>query len=168
MAIEYGDGSDSNTGRSIQVKNAYQKGIVTVSSSSDTAISGLSESITCHESTSQVKIDIHIGTAGASSGNYYMFFTIYKDGNILGGSLGNTEGSRQRCTFSHRVSAGHIAVPVSFSYIDTVGDTNSHTYDLRVAMEGGVTGRINTTGNGNNQSNYPITMSSLILSEIAV
>ena len=168
MAIEYGDGSDSNTGRIIQVKDAYLKTIVTVSSSSDTAISGLTNSITCHESTSQVKIDIHIGTCGTSSSNYYMFFTLYKDGSILSGSLGNTEGSRQRCTFSHRVSADHIAIPASFSYMDTVGDTNSHTYDLRVAMEGGITGRINTTGNGYNQSNYPITMSSLILTEIAV
>tara|TARA_R100001510_G_C7576632_1_gene151107 strand:+ start:42 stop:548 length:507 start_codon:yes stop_codon:yes gene_type:complete len=168
MAIEYGDGSDSNTGRIIQVKEAYLKTIVTLSSSSDTAISGLSEGITCHESTSQVKIDVFIGCCGANSANYYMFFQLYKDGNIIGGARGNTEGSRQRCTFSVRTPAGHIAVPVSFSYMDTVGDTNSHTYDVRCAMEGGVTGRINTTGNGNNQSNYPITISSLILTEVAV
>ena len=168
MAIQYGDGSDSNTGRTIQVKDAYLKTIVTVSSSSDTAISGLSQSITCHESTSQVRIDVFIGCCAANSANYYMFFTLYKDGSIIGGAIGNTEGSRQRCTFAQRTSAGHIAIPVSFSYLDTVGDTNSHTYDVRCAMEGGVTGRIGTTGNGNNQSNYPISMSSLILTEIAV
>ena len=168
MAIYYGDGSTSNDGRILQIKEGVMRTIVTVSSSSDTAISGLSESITCYEAASRVKIDIFIGCLGINSSNYYAFFTLYKDGSILGNSRGQTEGSRQRCSFAMRQNpGGHMGDAISFSYIDTPGDTSSHTYDLRVATEGGVTARINTTGNGNNQSNYPIAMSSIILTEIA-
>ena len=57
MAIYYGDGSTSNDGRILQIKEGVMRTIITVSSSSDTAISGLSESITCYEAASRVKID---------------------------------------------------------------------------------------------------------------
>ena len=168
MAIYYGDGSTSNDGRIIQVKEAYNRTITTVSSSSDTAIGGLSESITCSEAASRVKIDVSLGCVGINSANYYAFFVIYKDGSALTNSMGQTEGSRQRCSFAFRQNpGGHMGNTLYYSYIDTPGDTSSHTYDLRVSMEGGVTCRINTTGNGNNQSNYPIAMSALILTEIA-
>ena len=168
MAIHYGDGSNSNDGRIIQVKEAYNRTITTVSSSSDTAIGGLSNSITCSEAASKVRIDVSLGCVGINSSNYYAFFVIYKDGSALVTSMGQTEGSRQRCSFAMRQSpAGHMGDPCYFTYIDNPGDTSSHTYDLRVSMEGGVTARINTTGNGNNQSNYPIAMSSFTLTEIA-
>ena len=168
MPIYYGDGSTSNDGRIIQVKEAYNRTITTVSSSSDTAIGGLSNSITCSEAASKVRIDVSLGMVGISSASYYAFFVIYKDGSALTTSMGQTEGSRQRCSFSIRQNpGGHMDQPCYFTYIDNPGDTSSHTYDLRVSMEGGVTARINTTGNGNNQSNYPIAMSSFTLTEIA-
>jgi len=168
MAINYGDGTTSNDGRIIQVKEGINRTITTVSSSSDTAIGGLSEGITCSEAASKVRIDISLGMFGISSASYYAFFVIYKDGSALINSMGQTEGSRQRCSFAVRQNpGGHMGQALYFTYIDTPGDTSSHTYDLRVSMEGGVTGRLNATGNGNNQSNYPITMSSITLTEIA-
>ena len=52
------------------------------------------------------------------------------------------------------------------NYIDTPNSTSSTSYNLKFAREGG-TMRINANGLDYNQSNYPRTISTMILTEIA-
>ena len=87
MAIEYGDGSNSNTGRIIQVVSSARSSVFSTTSSSFTDI-GLSASITPKESASNILI----------------FLTIYSSSNdnhsqrLLRGSTvietGGSSGSR--------------------------------------------------------------------------
>tara|TARA_R100001443_G_scaffold103247_1_gene111595 strand:- start:275 stop:775 length:501 start_codon:yes stop_codon:yes gene_type:complete len=165
MAIEYGDGTDSNTGRIIQVVQTTYQGTVSSTSGSDTTISGLNTSITPKETASRIQIAISIGTCGVSGTNNYIYFSLYRNSSV-NLPRGNSDGSRQICTFSIRPGQEHYAFPVSMNYIDTPNSTSSTSYNLKFAREGG-TMRINANGLDYNQSNYPRTISTMILTEIA-
>jgi|TARA_B100002051_G_C16620459_1_gene577945 hypothetical protein len=164
MAIEYGDGSNSNTGRIIQVVQTTFQGTHSSSSSSDVAITGMNTSITPKETASRIQIAVHIGTCGASGSNNYLYFSLYRGSVNL--PRGNTDGNRKVCTMSIRPGVNHEAYPMSMIYIDTPNTTSSVTYYLKYQMEGG-TGYINANGLDYNQTNYPRTISTMILTEIA-
>jgi hypothetical protein len=164
MAIEYGDGSDSNTGRIIQVVQTTFQGTHSSSSSSDVTITGLNASITPKETASRIQIAVHIGACGVSGSNNYLYFSLYRDSVNL--PRGDVDGNRKICTFAIRPGVNHEAYPVSMTYIDTPNSTSSVPYHVKYQMEGG-TGYINANGLDYNQTNYPRAISTMILTEIA-
>jgi len=164
MAIEYGDGTDSNTGRIIQVVQTTFQGTHSATGSSDVTITGLDTSITPKENASRIHIAVQIGTCGVGGTNNYMYFSLYRGSVNL--PRGNAASSRKVCTFSIRPGLEHYAYPISMNYIDTPNTTSSTTYHVKYSMEGG-TGYINANGLDYNQTNYPRTISTMILTEIA-
>tara|TARA_R100000458_G_C8051908_1_gene98683 strand:- start:20 stop:517 length:498 start_codon:yes stop_codon:yes gene_type:complete len=164
MAIEYGDGSDSNTGRIIQVVQTTFQGTHSHSNGYDTSITGMNTSITPKETASRIHIAIQIGCCGVSGSNNYMYFSLYRDSTNL--PRGNADGNRVVCTFAVRPGSDHHAYPISMNYIDAPNTTSSVTYYTKYKTEGG-TGYINANGLDYNQTNYPRTISTVILTEIA-
>ena len=120
MAIEYGDGTDSNTGRIIRVFHNYWTGTQTISSSGFTAIgTGLAVTLTPESSSSKI---IMVGNfpSQAYSGARPRF-DIDKDGSAIGDALSG------RSSITSFEGSGDNT-PVSFWWLDTPNDTNSHTY----------------------------------------
>jgi len=120
MAIQYGDGTNSNTGRIIRVFHNYWIGTQTISSGSFTAIgTGLAVTLNAESSSSKI---IMIGNfpSQAYSGARPRF-DIDKDGTAMGDALSG------RSSITSFEGSGDNT-PVSFWWYDVPGDTNSHTY----------------------------------------
>ena len=144
MPVEYGDGSNSATGRIIQVVTGNRTSVFSTTSSSFTDI-GLSASITPKESASKILI----------------FLTIYSSCNdihsqrLLRGStaieVGDSSGSRSR-GFGGGFFCGEDADigTMSGTFIDSPNTTSSTTYKVQTLVGGGGTvfyGRDKTNGN---------------------
>ena len=69
MAIEYGDGSNSDTGRVIQVASTTKTNTFTTADASFVDITGLSVSITPKETTSKILILFGVFGSNSSSGS---------------------------------------------------------------------------------------------------
>tara|TARA_B100000287_G_scaffold324101_1_gene308175 strand:- start:350 stop:802 length:453 start_codon:yes stop_codon:yes gene_type:complete len=120
MAIEYGDGSDSNTGRVIRVFHNYWTGSQTLSSTSFTTIgSGLAITLTPESSSSKILMIGNFPSQAYSGARPR--FDIDKDGTPLGDNIGD------RASITSFEGSGDNT-PVSFWWLDEPGDTNSHTY----------------------------------------
>ena len=144
MAIHYHDGSNSSTGRIIQVVSNARSSVFSTTSSSFTDI-GLSASITPKESSSKILI----------------FLTIYSSSNdnhsqrLLRGSTvietGNSSGSRS-LGFGGGFYCGSDADigTMSGTFIDEPNTTSSTTYKVQTLVGGGGTvyyGRDDSNGN---------------------
>ena len=133
MAIEYGDGSNSNTGRIIQVVSSARSSVFSTTSSSFTDI-GLSASITPKESASNILI----------------FLTIYSSSNdnhsqrLLRGSTvietGGSSGSRS-LGFGGGFNCGNDGDIGTMTgiFLDAPNTTSSTTYKVQTLVGGGGT-----------------------------
>ena len=120
MAIEYGDGTDSNTGRIIRVFHNYWTGAQTITTSGFTAIgSGLAVTLTPESSSSKIIIIGNFPSQAYSGARPR--FDIDKDGSAIGDAIGD------RASITSFEGSGDNT-PVSFWWVDSPGDTNSHTY----------------------------------------
>ena len=120
MAIEYGDGTDSKVGRVIRVIHNYWTGSQTITSTGFTTIgSGLAVTLTPESSSSKIII---IGNFPSQAyGGARPRFDIDKDGTAMGDAISG------RASITSFEPSGDNT-PVSFWWLDTPGDTNSHTY----------------------------------------
>tara|TARA_R110002012_G_C11450305_1_gene591675 strand:+ start:72 stop:524 length:453 start_codon:yes stop_codon:yes gene_type:complete len=120
MAIEYGDGTDSNTGRIIRIFHNVWSGSQTITSSGFTAIgSGLAITLNAESSSSKI---IMIGNfPSQSNGGARPRFDIDKDGSAMGAAL---SGRSSITSFE----GDSYNTPVSFWWYDVPGNTSSHTY----------------------------------------
>ena len=163
MAIEYGDGSDSNTGRIIQVKTGYKSSRASTTSTSFTS-TGLSESITPTDNNNKILVlcNIRLGFASGNLG----YAALYRDSTKI--FQGDSYGSAQRCTFSADGSSGqHDAFVPTIIYLDEPGTTSSITYDIRYRGHNGNTVRVNCVGSDRSNGTDGVFASSLVLMEVA-
>ena len=120
MAIQYGDGTNSNTGRIIRVFHNYWIGSQTISSSGFTTIgSGLAITLTPESTSSKIYMIGNFPSQCTSGARPR--FDIDKDGSALGDAL---SGRSSITSFE----GPFINTPVSFWWLDSPNDTNSHTY----------------------------------------
>ena len=144
MAIEYGDGSNSEAGRIIQVTSSSRSSVFSTTSSSFTDI-GLSATITPKQSSSAILI----------------FLTIYSSSNdnhsqrLLRGSsvieAGGSSGSRSQ-GFGGGFFCGEDADVGTMSgiFLDSPNTTSATTYKVQTLVGGGGTvyyGRDKSNGN---------------------
>tara|TARA_B100001093_G_scaffold172475_1_gene165299 strand:- start:1470 stop:1904 length:435 start_codon:yes stop_codon:yes gene_type:complete len=121
MAIFYGDGSNSNTGRIVKVStNSYRFNFTT--SSGSYVENGMNIDFACTDSNNRILILITCALDGQSS---QCFMTIYKDGsNML-----QFEGFGASQSSARSLSAAQITI--------VPGDTNSHAYRVRIRKGSG-------------------------------
>jgi len=162
MAIEYGDGSNSNTGRIIQVVTGNRTSVFSTTSSSFTDI-GLSASITPKESASKILI----------------FLTIYMSSNdnssqrLLRGSTvieaGTGSGSASR-GFGGGFFCGSDAdvMGQSGTFIDSPNTTSATTYKVQALVGGGGTVFFGRDKTGSTNSQHTRSIQRITLMEVAV
>ena len=137
MAIYYGDGTqsngDSDGGRIVQVQQSVMNGTASFYGNINndfTSITSLETSITAHDSNN--KILINVQSFGFMNGRYFGYRITRDNTNIV---LGNTGGGTRLSGMVYSNSdisyAAYTISPTSFQFLDSPGDTNSHTYKMK-------------------------------------
>jgi hypothetical protein len=128
---------------------------------------GLQVSITPKYSNSKILISgsLIMGTGGTSVGG-----TLYRNGSVLTGAVGDASGSRPRTTTGESVDSGAWYGAMAFEYLDDAGTTSTITYNMYVGSHDGRTWSVNrSTQNGNNNElDNQRTISTIIVKEIKV
>ena len=134
MAIEYGDGSDSNSGRIIQVVSVTDpNAAVRTSGTNDTwyNLGNLTLNITPTDSNNKILVMAHVsGYCNWDSG-----LRIVRSGALL--SLGTASGSRQRVTVEYpQANRSNEQGVHSFFYLDSPGTSSQRTYTIQSVWRG--------------------------------
>jgi hypothetical protein len=164
MAIVYGDGSDSNSGRIVQVVSTIDTAAaVRTSGSNDTwyNLGNLSLSITPNDGNNKVLVIAHVsGYCNWDSG-----LRINRSGSVL--AIGDASGSRQRATVEYpQANRSNEQGVHSFFYLDSPDTTSSRTYTIQSVWRG-VNIYLNRSPVDENNTADCRTTSSLTLMEIA-
>jgi hypothetical protein len=177
MAIQYGDGSNSNNGRVIQVVQTNYNSAFSSSFTSETAkhhLSMFDTTINLSSTSSKVKIELAIGSAACSqtSWGYY----IYRGNSEVTGATGSSGNSRPASWFRmirNQSDANH-AFSGYGTYVDSPSTTGNVTYKIYFRAEGTNSGGtftwlLNQDQNNSNENNMSqqVTSSRLVLTELA-
>ena len=112
------------TGKVLQVVSTAKTDSFSTTATSDTAVTGLSLSITPSSSSNKIYVIFTGPTACQNAGNYFGSIYIYRDSTrIVGGQAGNTGAA-----------SGHTQS--SLSILDTPSTTSAITYQLYAKSEG--------------------------------
>lgn len=164
MAIEYGDGSDSNSGRVIQVVSVTD----TAASSRESGTSGtwydfgsLSANITPSDSNNKILVMAHC----TGHSNYDGAIRLNRSGTVI--SVGAASGSRLQATVEFmQANRSNEAGTHSFFYLDSPGTTSQRNYKVQYNYRSQSI-YINRSVNDDNATHDSRTTSSLTLMEIA-
>jgi hypothetical protein len=131
MAIYYGDGSNSNSGRVIQVvSSTYTNADVVGSNNSYTAYNNnLSVLITPKETGSKILITCHVMLMTLSSRDS-QGIVIFKDGVVFDSMRGQADQSRSRLLSGTYVSDNDNAMPVSGQFLHSPNTTSQVRYTV--------------------------------------
>ena len=170
MAIEYGDGSNSDTGRVIQVVSTTKTNTFTTASASYVDITGLSVSITPKETASKILILFGVCGSNSSSGSRWAVRMVKDTGSGSSAiAIGDAVGSRGQVTGTSETSGGGGNMKCfSGNHLDTAGQTTAITYFFQAACVDGNTTKINSSVADTNLSSYGRTASYITALEIAV
>jgi len=169
MAIYYGDGSNSNTGRVIQVVGSTKTDQYNQSATSWLNIAGLNCQMTCKESASKVLM-LCTAMIGGQTGNNFMIR--FQTNAFNGGNgqnydsllVGNADGNRNQCNASDRTYGNeNMNIGHHFSYFFHPNTANAFT----VRSLGWGSGGLNHSDYHGNSNYYPVTASTMTLMEIA-
>tara|TARA_B000000557_G_C20585848_1_gene363371 strand:+ start:144 stop:644 length:501 start_codon:yes stop_codon:yes gene_type:complete len=166
MAIEYGDGSNSDTGRIIQVVSTTKTDLFTTTSTSFVDLTGLSVSITPKETASKILILFGVFGSNSSSGVRWAVRLVRASTAI---AIGDAAGNRVRCTGSSETSGGGGNMKCfSGNHLDSPSTTSATTYKFEAAAVDGGTLKINSSVADTDISSYPRTASYITALEVAV
>ena len=148
MAIYYGDGSNSSSGRIIQIVTEQSTGKFSTSSSSYTNVQALN--ITPKETASRILLQTY-HTYDFGDNNRFAFMRYTRNGSAI--ALGDTEGPAQRCTVDLSRGTSHndsvVAFCAMFQFVDTPSTTSQITYRTQIKVTNGGTSVLGRTGNVN-------------------
>ena len=131
MPINYHDGSNSNTGRIIQVKTAVNDSNQYWANATDWVnISGLSISITPKESTSVLLMRAQVKFATAHNGDCVASLAIKKDGSLLSYTSYNNWGYGDYHFYFDEADDTLGGPTGTFERAVTAGSTSSQTYQV--------------------------------------
>ena len=161
MAIYYGDGTNSTSGRVIQVVSAHKSDTSSTTSTSftDTA---LQASITPKDRTNKILVmsDAKMGMASGNIG----YVGLFRSSTQIG--LGDANSSKIRCMACFDgSSAQHDSCVSSIYFLDSPNTTSSITYKIRMRGNNGNTVRMNVAGS-DRSSNDGAFASNIILMEV--
>lgn len=168
MAIYYGDGSNSNSGRIIQV--VQDTATASLAGSANNSYNSLNNAlqltITPKESASKILLIGHVSFMGYSSRDA-QGWSFFKNGSILSAATGDTRNSRTRITAAGFLIDNDNTLMLSNAYLDSPNTTSQITYAIRFFSYLNATVGINRTWNDNDDGNHTSNMSSLTAMEIA-
>ena len=175
MAIQYADGSNSNTGRLIAIHEAFKTDTASFSAStgSFSDISGLSISLTPKSSTSKffINVNTNYSTATGQRGTFRVLKSVGGGGyGLIANSVGDSAGSVQRGMFPSMAPADNNSrsVPCSMTIRDDPNTTSQIVYKLQCTAESSAgTVYINRTAGDNSATTYQSGMSSMIIYEVS-
>ena len=156
MAIYYSDGSNSTSGRIIQLQHTISTGHFSSTSSSYTQFQSLN--ITPKDSNSKIILQSYFCSNFGDS-NRFAYVRLVRNSTDIG--LGASSGNRQRCLVD--ISTGYVSHhnvttrPKMNVFVDSPGTTSTITYRLKVKLTNGGTLNIGRTPSGTdgNRSNTP-------------
>jgi len=96
-------------------------------------VPGLTVSITPSNASNKILVSIAVSVSFQDSTPNRMAATLFKDGSVISGAIGDTSGNIQRVTFSQEISTNYTTSTISGSYLDTAGSTNATTYSVRLS-----------------------------------
>ena len=166
MGVEYGDGTDSNLGRIIQVVSENKVGTASVSLGGGAdGIIWSGPSITMSDSNNKVLVIAHV-TLGLNSEQR-------ADAKLVRGStdlaIGSSSGSRYRSTAATNSYVCYYASTCGIVYLDAPG-SGTHQYKISVHQGAGGGGRtvyLNRTGCDTDNSEYSRYSSTITAMEVA-
>ena len=131
MAIYYGDGSNSNTGRIIQVQSStyYGSQVISVNNSSTDYNNNLSVLITPAEAGSRILIMCQVMFMAVNARDA-QGIVIYKNGSVFDSMRGTADGSRSRLLSGTFVSDNDNAMPVGGQFVDSPNTTSQIRYTV--------------------------------------
>jgi hypothetical protein len=132
MAIYYGDGSNSGSGRIVQVKQTFKNNTASTNSGSFAEISGLTVSITPSSSSNKILFSGCLYLAGSSSESNYR---LKRDSTIIGQA--GTMDDLADGSFAHGGGSRYSGHP--FSFLDSPSSTSSITYSIAWRVHSGTT-----------------------------
>ena len=147
MAVYYSDGSNSTSGRVIQVVHSTDTGHFSTTSSSYTQFQSLN--ITPKDSNSKIILQSYFCSNFGDS-NRFAYVRLVRNSTDIG--LGASAGNRQRCIVD--ISTGYVdhhnvtTRPKMNVFVDSPGTTSTITYRLKVKLTNGGTLVIGRTENG--------------------
>ena len=173
MAIYYGDGSNSGSGRIVQVKQTVDPYTSSKTGTTPVQVGNLAVSITPKSSSHKLLIQVDL-KLGATSQSPEPMIRLHR--SISGGSSdyvyrGGGAGSRTRCMFGgdefHANNAQWELIQVAGTFLDDAQSTSSHTYSLIWNRVYSDTLYLNRTHNDSDSAALPRTASSITVMEIA-
>jgi hypothetical protein len=155
------------TGSVLQVISTAKTDTFTTTGTTQTAITGLTATITPISATSKILIIVSIGgyAQGASQGR----FILTRGGSTITGAVGDTAGSRTSDTFTlSGATSGAPQITGGMTYLDSPATTSSTTYGITVsANDAGEVIYINRSNLDSNGAQYQRNISTITIMEIA-
>ena len=152
-----------SAGKILQVVQDTETATQSTTSTSFTALSGLSANITCASTSNKVLVTVVLNIA--SSGTNQIVTQLTKGGTVIDAATGDAASSRSRSSgYSQQVSDSHMHNHV-YSYLDSPSSTSALTYAIKWKVDAG-TGYLNRTGGDGDNDDYPRLMSSITLQEV--
>ena len=173
MAIYYGDGSNSSSGRIVQVQQTVDRGTASKTGTTPTQIGSLAVAITPKSSSNKILIQVDL-KLGATNGSPEPMIRLLR--SVSGGSTdyvysGNSAGNRALVMFGgdefHANNAEWELIQVAGTYLDDAQSTTSHTYRLYWNRVYSDTLYLNRTYQDNNGPALPRAASSITVMEVA-
>ena len=165
MAIYYGDGSNSSSGRIIQVQSQTQDAYWTTTSSSFTDISGLSVSITPNESASKILVLWGVQYCSDNGGSR-MAIRLLRGSSAI--AIGQQRSARVQATGSSETAGGGGNMKCcSGQHLDSPSTTSATTYKFQAACIDGSIFKLNSSVNDSNISSYANVASFITVMEVA-
>jgi hypothetical protein len=158
----------NQTGGILQVVQTIKTDTFTSSSTSPTAITGLSASITPSSTSSRILVMYSVNY-DSNRGNSGGGFRIYRDGSHITAASGAAAGSRYTVTgdFGSNNDADQSGMHRSFTYIDSPSSTSSLTYQIYIVQDSTFTTYINRSRADADQGDDGRYSSTITLMEIS-
>ena len=169
MAIYYGDGSNSTSGRAIQTVLTLKTNTTSLTANnSATAISGMSRTITPKDSNNKILITVDL-SYGASGTTYGMWLRRTVGSTNTNLDLGDSSGSRQRvCRPLTNTHDSNQPQEGFMQVYDSPGTTSQVTYQVMVIADNAHVLFLNRSNNDLNNVTGKRCSSSILCQEIAV
>ena len=163
VATATGSSTQASAGRVLQVVQTTLTSTFSTSSSY-TAVTGLSQSITPSSSSSKILITVSLGGVSANNSSFKM--GMYRGATPI--YVGDTAGSRTSVSAQGQTGASYAVLFGAWSYLDSPATTSPTTYQVYLGSNGSVTVYLNRTDRDNNASTEDArSASSIILMEIS-
>ena len=128
--------TDSSVGKILQVVQTVKNDVYNADVNQGAYgvdVPGLTVSITPSNASNKILVNIAVSVSFQDSTPTRMAATLFKDGSVITGAIGDTFLTLQRVSFSQEISEAYTTSTISGEYLDTAGSTNATTYSVRLS-----------------------------------